>query len=71
MGFEHWAVGFRKNGWEMRLLPSIQNPINVFRLPSLFLAFISAVRTIDVIFSPIANVVHICPTLAGCYIMKS
>ena len=48
MRFEHWAVGFRKNGWEMKLLPSIQNrPINVFRLPSFFLAVISAVRTID------------------------
>ena len=34
----------------MRLLPSIQNPINVFRLLSLFLAFISAVRTIESLF---------------------
>ena len=73
MGFEPGQWDFGKNGWEMRLLPSIQNPINVFRLQPLFVAFISAVRTTDIILSPIANVVHICPTLdiVGCYIMKS
>ena len=36
MGFEHRALGFRKKWLGNEMLPSIQNPINVFRLPSLF-----------------------------------
>ena len=29
MGFEHWEVGFRKKmGWEMGLVPPLQDPLN-------------------------------------------